>query len=112
MVALMVVALALSAAIKLTAQTTNNTATLRDKTYALWVADYQLLNQRLIQSWPEPGERSGEMRMGQRDWPWRLRIESTEDERVRRLTVEVEGLNNQVRLVGFVGKPTQPESTP
>ncbi len=54
MVALAVVAVALSAAVKLSTQSVNNMQRLMDKTFAHWVAQNILAEKRLQPSSPPP----------------------------------------------------------
>jgi general secretion pathway protein I len=105
--ALLVVALALTAAVKLAAGTAANTAYLRDKSHAHWVALNVIAEQRLRSPWPRPGGISGEQRMGHRDWPWRAEVEQTPNEDIRRISVTVDNDEVQLVLTGYLLRPPE-----
>ena len=109
-VALAVLAIALAALIKGTADNANNAAYLRDKTLAHWVGMNVVAEQRLQAKWNEHGVERGDEEMGNHTWYWSAKLSKTFDEDVRRLEVEVRG--NDARdttplasLVAFLPRP-------
>ncbi|HTE41188.1 MAG TPA: type II secretion system minor pseudopilin GspI, partial [Steroidobacteraceae bacterium] len=66
MAALIIVSLGMLAVIQAVSQTANNTAYLREKTIAHWVAMNRLTEFRLTQQSPPIGESSGEVEMAGR----------------------------------------------
>ncbi len=106
MVALAVVAVALSAAVKLSSQSINNMQRLMEKTLAHWVAQNVLAEKRLQRGFPVVGSSRGEMEMGVRQWVWEAEVFDTEDADVRRIEVEVGGASPVTVLTGYIGKPT------
>jgi general secretion pathway protein I len=109
LVALVVVALGLTAAVKLTTQSAHTVAYLRDKSYAHWVAMNVIAEYRLKEPWSEPGERKGSSPMGRVEWPWTAAVETTEDESVRKLTVTVEREKMKLALVAYIARATKGE---
>lgn len=104
MVALAVVAVALSAAVKLSTQSVNNMQRLMDKTFAHWVAQNILAEKRLQPSFPATGLSRGEMEMVGRQWVWDVEVFDTEDADVRRIEVQVGGTPPVTVLTGYVGR--------
>jgi general secretion pathway protein I len=115
LVALGIVAVALGAIIKATAESASNVAYLRDKTLASWVALNQLNRTLLSKEKPsEGGEKStssGKVEMAGREWRWELQNSETSDPDLRRLEVSVRGqdsANPLVTLVAFKDFRTRP----
>lgn len=108
LVALLIVAVALSAAAKVMLGAAHNGAQRADRTAAQWVALNQMSILKLRRQWPVNSE-SGTEEMMHRSWVWRQRAESTTDENVVRVTIDVhlEGEdedNLSASIVGFVAK--------
>lgn len=106
LVALTIVAVALGAIIKSTGDAARNTAHLRDKTFAQWVALNQLAQLQVSREWPETGSRAGTEEMGNADWDWTRTVMESGQPGVRRVEVEVRPADSKgdplVRVVGFV----------
>lgn len=107
LIALVVLAIALGALIKSTGEGARVAAHLRDVTLAHTVAMNRMAQLRLSGEYPAVGTRSGSMRVGAREWPWRLQVESTGQEDIRRATVEVIGPGGgKARLAAFIANPS------
>lgn len=110
LVALAVLAIALSASVYATTQSIASTEILRDSTLASWVALNQI-NQRLInpEVWPEQGLEQGSTEMAQRVWRWELRFSKTDDPELRRLDITVRGNSELIlsSLSAFRAQPSQ-----
>lgn len=91
LVALVVLAIALSAVVKAAAENASNAGYLRDKTLAHWVAMNAVAELRLAPAWPTPGVHRGEMRMAERTWRWSADVQPTADGSVRQVHVQVRG---------------------
>jgi general secretion pathway protein I len=89
LIALAVLALSMSAAIKSVAGYTNNQSYLRDRTLAMWVARNVLIEHKVRREWPKVGELKGTSEMGNREWRWLAVVSQTEEQELRRLDVEV-----------------------
>lgn len=114
LVALAVLAIALGAIISAATQSINTVATLRDQTFASWVALNQV-NERLLdpKPWPEEGFRTGSAELAHRAWRWEARFSKTDDPDLRRLDLTVRAGENGPelsKLIAFKGKP--PEKAP
>lgn len=99
LVALALLALALTALVRLSGLEANSSAHLRDVTLAQWVASNAVAETRLRERFPGVGRREGEARMGTRRWRWRMQIQPTDEASIRRLDVQVFALQDEVRLL-------------
>jgi general secretion pathway protein I len=111
LIALAVLALAMSAAIKASSDYTNNQSYLRDRTLAMWVARNVLVEYQVSGEWLSVGERKGTREMGNQEWRWLARTSQTEEAELRRLDVEVYPIDsdddeNPVSVLsGFLRQP-------
>jgi len=103
LVALVVVGVALPALLSQVMTQVDGTTALRDKTVAHWVAQNRWtriqLQHRLTGQLPS-GSETGEAEMLEQPWQWR--VDTTDTELVRRLTISV-GQPDQQPLVVFMG---------
>ncbi len=103
LVALAILAIAMFAIIKVTAENIENASYLRNKTLAHWVAMNVLVEIQIQEKWPDIGTKKGVYKMATHDWHWLLKISKTFDHELRRLEITIslqeEPLTN---LVGFV----------
>jgi len=111
LVALAVLAIAMGAIIHAATQSINTTATLRDRTFAGWVALNQI-NALLLEPepWPEEGSRKGNAELAIRVWRWEARFYKTDDPDLRRLELAVRASETGPeldKLVAFKGKPPE-----
>jgi general secretion pathway protein I len=74
LVALMVIAIALSAVIRATAVMVGNTAHLKEKTYAHWIAMNRVAELRVTRAWPEIGNSSDDVEMFGEEWRWMQQV--------------------------------------
>jgi general secretion pathway protein I len=104
-VAVLVVALALSGLLMLTTQQVRQAGQLRDRTLGDFVAQNVLTQMRLSEAFPETGTRNGEARMGAQNFSWRMRISNTQDPAMRRVEISVFNQNNEpaAQLNAFQG---------
>ncbi len=110
MVALAVLALAMGALIKTASDFTSNQTYLRDRTMTAWVARNVLVQYQLDAQWPRVGEKKGTLKMGWQEWEWLADISQTEEEKLRRIDVEVRALDSDdddpiTVLSGFLKQP-------
>lgn len=106
MVALAIVALALTAMAGSMNTMIDNASTMRERTYASWIAQNKITELRLSGQVPEVGTNSGELEYGGTEWSWRTVISETGVESFMRIDVTVSLLDSdyEVRTVtGFVG---------
>jgi len=89
LVALAILAVALSAAIQTSVINAENARYLRDKTLAHWVAMNVVTEIRLRGEWLSVGKKTSTAMMADREWFWKLQISETIDEKLRRLEIRV-----------------------
>ncbi len=108
MVALAIVALSLTAMAASMNTMIDNASTMRERTYASWIAQNKIAELRLSGELPEVGTNSGELEYGGTEWSWRTVISETGVESFMRIDVTVSLLDAdyEIRTVtGFVGLP-------
>ncbi len=106
MVALTIVALSLTAAAATMAQMVSTSQTMRDRTYASWIAQNRIAEIRLASELPKVGSTDGEVEFANTEWSWRATVSETGVERLLRVDVAVRlaDIDDPVRTVtGFVG---------
>lgn len=89
MVALAIVGIGMIAAFSAVSQIVHDTAYLRDKTLANWIAMNQMTDIRLEGGLPETGDRAGEVEFVEQRWRWVARVSETPVETLRRIEIDV-----------------------
>lgn len=109
LIALAILAIALSSIIAVASNQSANVAYLRDKTLAHWVAMNQITELQAANQWPAIGTKKGDEEMGLLKWHWEREISKTPDDRVRQVEIRVyrnkEDENSVTRLVSFLSQP-------
>lgn len=108
MVALTIVALSLTAVTASLSQMIDAGQTMRDRTYASWIAQNRITELRLAFETPEVGATNGEVQYANTDWAWRAVVSETGVEDLYRIDVAVSfaGSDDVIRTVtGFAGPP-------
>jgi len=109
LVALAIVALALTAIVRAAGLAADATVAERERTLAAWVAANALAETLIAEPFPAVGERRGRERMGPSDYVWRMVVQPTEDPEIRRLDVRVYTAGSESRalatLSGFASRP-------
>lgn len=85
--------------------------TMRERTYASWIAQNKITELRLANVIPEVSSTSGELDYAGTEWRWRAVVSETGVENLYRVDVSVgyPGTEGDVRTVtGFIGEPTVP----
>jgi general secretion pathway protein I len=115
LVALAVLAIALTATARSLGAAIDTTAALRDRTLARWVAEDRLTELELSKQWPELDVKEGDADMGGRPFHWRQETGVTPAARMRRVEVSVflKGTESTlVKMTGFIeqiGPQTGPQ---
>lgn len=108
LVALAVLAIGMMTLVKVATQNTIQTAYLKDKTLAQWVAINKVNEVKLLGTWPDTGRSKGSEIMANQEWQWQLKVSPTPDKDIRRLDVDVKKYNAEgepiVRFIAFIGK--------
>ena len=111
MVALVILAVGMSALVQAAGGNASSAAYLKNKTFAEWVAANKINEIRLQQQWPETGSKSGRVFYAGIEWSWKMATLNTEDTEIRRIEVSVQQEANResaplVTLSAFIGKPS------
>ena len=108
LIALAIVALALTALVRASGQQADALGREREQTLAGWTAANVLAEVKLREGFPAIGERGGELEQGDRRFRWKLVVSATEEPAIRRLTVTVfadaRGAEPIAALSGFAGQ--------
>jgi len=111
LVALAIVSLALAAMAGTMIQMLDAANTMRERTYANWIAQNKITEMRLANAIPEVSVSSGELTYAGVEWDWRAVVSETGVEQLYRVDVSVSfpGQEPLMRPVtGFIGEPVPP----
>jgi general secretion pathway protein I len=111
MVALAIVAMSLATLGAGMGQMIDTSNTMRERTYASWIAQNKIAEMRLSNVVPEVSATSGEVEYANASWAWRAVVSATGVENLFRVDVSVfhAGSDDQIFIVtGFVGEPIIP----
>lgn len=111
MVALTIVAFALTAVASSMSQMIDAANAMRDRTYASWIAQNKLAEMRLEGTMPEVSTTSGELEYARTNWAWSAVVSETGIENFRRIDVSITHVDSDyvIRTVtGFIGEPVRP----
>ena len=116
LVALVVVSLGMLAVIQAVTQTASNSAYMRDKTIAHWVAMNRVTQARLEAQAPRIDKTSDEVEMAGRKWRWTMEVTQTPVDSVRRIDIKVRGADapedsSLASVTGFYGSAIAPPGT-
>jgi general secretion pathway protein I len=119
-VAIAIVALGMMAVFRVVNDTANNSAYLRDRTMATWIADNRLTEIRLGTELPSVDETEGEIEFASQRWRWKATVSQTQVAELRRIDVRVrrEGDPEDTAMAevsgfaGVVAMGTAPSGTP
>jgi general secretion pathway protein I len=109
LVALAVLTIALAAVMRGLSQSIDTSASLRDRTIAMWVAQNRLTTHQIQRDWPAMDTTEGDTDMANRSWHWREQVTAAPGEQeMRQIHIEVRlasGQQTLARLIGFLPKP-------
>ncbi len=111
MVALVIVALSLSAVVASVSQMVFAATAMQERTYANWIALNKISEVRLSNAAPETSQTDDEVQFANIDWALKTTISETGVENLFRIDVAVSyaGTKQSIRTVtGFVGEPGIP----
>ena len=111
MVALAIVALSLTAVAASMNQMIDSANTMRERTYASWIAQNRITEMRLANTIPEVSTSSGELEFGHAEWTWRAIVSETGVENFMRVDVTVARVDSDYvigTVTGFIGEPVVP----
>ena len=109
LVALAIIAIALGALIKASANHTESATYLKNKTLAHFVAMNEITSLRVKKQWPDLGKKDGSQEMAGREWFWTRDTVKTQDDTVRQVNITVylddDRKNNLDHMVAYVSLP-------
>jgi general secretion pathway protein I len=109
LVALAVLTIALAAVMRGLSQSIDMSASLRDRTVAMWIAQNRLTAHQMQGDWPAMDTTEGDTNMADRAWHWREQVTAAPGEQdMRQIHIEVRlaaGEQTLARLIGFLPKP-------
>jgi general secretion pathway protein I len=111
MVALGIAALSLTAVTAAMSQMVDAANSMKERTYASWIAQNKIAELRLANVVPDVSEDSGEIDYAGLEWTWRSTISETGVENLYRVDVAVSFVDSDaiIRTVtGFIGEPGIP----
>ncbi len=111
MVALAIIALSLTAVSAKMGRMIDTSNSMRERTYASWIAQNKITELRLANVLPEVSATSGEVEYANTTWRWRAVISGSGIENLFRVDVAVsyEDGDDVIRTVtGFIGEPVIP----
>lgn len=111
LIALMVVAISLVAIAGEMISMLNSANTMRDRTYASWIAHNKVTEMRLANVVPDVSTSSGELDYANREWAWRAVVSETGVDNLFRVdvTISFPGEDPLMRpITGFIGEPVPP----
>ena len=115
LVALAVLAIALTATARSLGAAIDTTTALRDRTLARWVAEDRLAQLELSKEWPDLDVKEDDADMGGRAFHWRQETGVTPAARMRRVEVSVflPGTDSMLaKMTGFVEQTATPAVPP
>lgn len=109
MVALVILAVGMSALVKAAGSNAANATYLKHKTFAQWVAINKVNEIRILHQWPETGTKTGREFYAEVEWFWKVKTMGTQDKDIRRIEVSVQQEEERdadplVTVTAFIGK--------
>jgi general secretion pathway protein I len=111
MVALAIAALSLAAVTAAMSQMVGAANSMKERTYASWIAQNKIAELRLANVVPEVSEDSGEIEYAGLEWAWQANISETGVENLYRVDVSVSFADSEATIrtvTGFIGEPSIP----
>jgi general secretion pathway protein I len=111
MVALGIAALSLTAVTAAMSQMVDAANSMKERTYASWIAQNKIAELRLSNIVPEVSEDSGDVEYAGLEWTWRSTISETGVENLYRVDVAVSFVDSEAAIrtvTGFIGEPGIP----
>lgn len=110
LVALSILAIGLSAAIRSVLASTDTAAVLHARQLAGWVAENQVAWLRASRQWPDVGDSQGTVVMGEAQFLWRMQVSPAVQNRFRRVEISVyaattDSDTRQAHLLSFLAEP-------
>lgn len=109
LVALAVLTIALAAVMRALVQNIDTSASLRDRTVAMWVAQNRLVTHQIQHDFPDLATTEGSIEMAGSEWRWSEQVIAAPGEaQLRQIHIDVRagsGPQTLAKLIGFLAKP-------
>ena len=108
LVALVVLAVALTAVLGVVGQSARTAVDLRERTEAMWLVQDRMTLHQLARDWPDADTTTGDTEINGRKWYWREQVSTTPNTEIRRIEIEVravEGREALAQLAGYLRRP-------
>ena len=109
LVALAIVAIALTAGMRALTQATDSAAALKARTLALWIAQDRLAAAQIATPWPALGSYKGDAQQAGNTFVWQASVTTTPNPAFRKIEIVVAEPQTPdyalARLTGFLGNP-------
>jgi general secretion pathway protein I len=109
LVALAIVAIALTAGMRALTQATDSAAALKARTLALWIAQDRLAAAQIATPWPALGSYKGDAQQAGNTFEWQASVTTTPNPAFRKIEIVVAEPQTPdyalARLTGFLGNP-------
>ena len=79
-----------------------NMPILEERTLAQWVASNQMVDVRLLGTFPDIGQKTGQSELGGREWYWRQEVIKTTDDKFRMIRISISDDDKFERIVAQV----------
>ena len=112
LVALAILAIALSAALRASIVTTDQAQAIKSRLLAEWSAENILAEQTARKRWPDPGVQTGSSVQAGVVMHWKQTVSSTPNPAFRRIEIKLYSAHDQsyalAQIVGFLADPSAP----
>lgn len=113
-IALAVAAIGLAAVTAAVSQMIDAGRSMRERTYASWIAQNKITEMRLANSVPKVSTTSGDIVYANLEWSWRATVSETDIDKLYRVDVVVGLATSETpagSVTGFIGEPIVPGSS-
>ena len=111
MVALAIIALSLTAVAAKMSRMIDTSNSMRERTFASWIAQNKITEMRIAGVIPEVGESSGDVDYANTSWDWTANVSETGVENLMKVDVAVSYAGSDAtvfKVTGFIGEPVAP----
>ncbi len=110
LVAVAVIAVAFTGILGVVGQAADSAGSLRDRTYAMWLAQNRLVQHQLEKDWPSISTKTGTSDFAGDEWQWEEQIQSSQHQDIRRIEILVRKKDADHVLATLIGILRKPQS--
>lgn len=110
LVAVAVIAIAFAGILGVVGQSADSAGSLRDRTYAMWLAQNRLVQHQLEKDWPSISTKTGTSDYAGIEWQWEEQIQSSQHKDIRRIEIHVRRIDEDHILATLIGILRKPDS--